>query len=534
MAWELTGNADVTAASFLGSTNAQPLVIRTGITPSPTPPERLRVAPDGKVGIGTTTPQARLSVVGDGATINGVAIGANASGLNYPNKHETVGVADPANTLRLQSPNGLAFHTGAPGAVASDNLRVTITPGGEVGIGRAPGAAYRLDVAGTVNAADYHKNGMPLVGSQWASAADGGISYGGNVGIGTNDPREKLDIAGNLRLTGNNNVTTRRGVLHMGTTDGSQAGADEVVGGVGFWGFGRQHGQLSFRVGRGFELVDRSPNGPSLDYAYDSHAYADLKLRNLLATGNTGVGTGDPKAKLHVSSGEAQVRIDGSGNRTIVQIAKDGALQWDFGVGTGAAGNQDFWFGDFSSYRLLLQKGTGNVGIGTTGPTARLSVAGGGATVNGVTIGTDIPGIDYPFEYESVGVTQTNFNLRLQSPNWIFFHTGDALQQKWGLNEAGDWIKSSSRALKENIENFPLGKALTALAGLKPVTYNWTDVADKTECLGFIAEDTPSLVATADKKAIVPFNILTILTRVVQEQQRTIEAIQQRFDRSDV
>ena len=302
MAWELTGNADATAASFLGSTNAQPLIIRAGTTPSATPPERLRVLPDGRIGIGTTTPQARLSVAGGGATLNGVAVGTDTSAVGYPNKYETVGVTDPAYTLRLQSPSGLAFHAGPAGAALADNERMTITPDGNVGVGRAPGAAYRLDAAGVVNAAEYHRNGQPLAGSQWASATGGAISYGGgNVGIGTNDPREKLDVAGNLRLTGNNNITTRRGVLHMGTTDGSQAGADEVVGGVGFWGFGRQHGQLSFRAGRGFELVDRSPDAPNLDYAYDSHAYADLKVRNLFATGNVGIGTTSPAARLDVS-----------------------------------------------------------------------------------------------------------------------------------------------------------------------------------------------------------------------------------------
>ena len=44
--------------------------------------------------------------------------------------------------------------------------------------------------------------------------------------------------------------------------------------------------------------------------------------------------------------------------------------------------------------------------------------------MNGVTVGTDVAGLDYPFEYETVGVAQTNFNLRLQSPNAIVFHTG--------------------------------------------------------------------------------------------------------------
>lgn len=97
---------------------------------------------------------------------------------------------------------------------------------------------------------------------------------------------------------------------------------------------------------------------------------------SLTIAGNLGVGTTGPQAKVHVSSAEPQLRFDSTGNRTTVQVGKGGALQWDFGVGTGAASNNDFWFGDFSGFRLVLQKGTGNVGVGTTNPGARLEVNG--------------------------------------------------------------------------------------------------------------------------------------------------------------
>jgi Chaperone of endosialidase len=66
----------------------------------------------------------------------------------------------------------------------------------------------------------------------------------------------------------------------------------------------------------------------------------------------------------------------------------------------------------------------GRVGIGTQDPTEKLTVTGGGAEVNGVTVGTSVTDVSYEAEYESVGVGRTNFNLRLQSPNNIVFHTG--------------------------------------------------------------------------------------------------------------
>ena len=105
------------------------------------------------------------------------------------------------------------------------------------------------------------------------------------------------------------------------------------------------------------------------------------------------------------------------GNSTQPQGAAD---RNRFEIGYRTSGGQDLW-GQF-----VIHGPSGRVGIGTVSPQEKLEVAGGGARVNGVAIGTDVPGIDYAWEYETVGVAQTNFNLRLQSPNAIVFHTGGA------------------------------------------------------------------------------------------------------------
>ena len=58
MAWELTGNAGTTAADFLGTTDNQPLVIKTDNKLA------MQVDPAGKVGIGTTAIYHMLQVGG--------------------------------------------------------------------------------------------------------------------------------------------------------------------------------------------------------------------------------------------------------------------------------------------------------------------------------------------------------------------------------------------------------------------------------------------------------------------------------------
>jgi hypothetical protein len=54
MTWELTGNAGTNPANdVLGTTDNQPLAIRTNTS------EKVRVMPDGNVGIGTATPSQK-------------------------------------------------------------------------------------------------------------------------------------------------------------------------------------------------------------------------------------------------------------------------------------------------------------------------------------------------------------------------------------------------------------------------------------------------------------------------------------------
>jgi hypothetical protein len=62
-AWNRTGNSGTNPAiNFLGTTDAQPLVMRTNNI------ERMRITPAGNVGIGTATPNSRLNVFGGNGT----------------------------------------------------------------------------------------------------------------------------------------------------------------------------------------------------------------------------------------------------------------------------------------------------------------------------------------------------------------------------------------------------------------------------------------------------------------------------------
>jgi len=89
----------------------------------------------------------------------------------------------------------------------------------------------------------------------------------------------------------------------------------------------------------------------------------------------------------------------------------------------------------------------------------------------------------------------------------------------------GHWTDASSRDYKENINTLTIEEALSALVELNPVKYNYKVDADEKH-VGFIAEDVPALLATKDRKGLSPMDIVAVLTKVVQAQQKTIADLQ--------
>ena len=72
-------------------------------------------------------------------------------------------------------------------------------------------------------------------------------------------------------------------------------------------------------------------------------------------------------------------------------------------------------------------------------------------------------------------------------------------------------------------------EAISALAQLNPVRFNYkTDKED--EHLGFISEDCPELVSMKDRKGLSPMDFVAVLTKVVQEQQKEIEALKSQLN----
>jgi hypothetical protein len=89
------------------------------------------------------------------------------------------------------------------------------------------------------------------------------------------------------------------------------------------------------------------------------------------------------------------------------------------------------------------------------------------------------------------------------------------------LSSGGVWTNASSRELKDDIERLTTEEAQQAFAKLDPVRFRYK--GRQGSHVGFIAEDVPALVATADRKGLSPMDVVAVLTKVVQEKSRVID-----------
>lgn len=121
--WTTFGNVVDDGIDFLGTTDGQALVVKTDDT------ERMRITPGGNVGIGTTTPDTPLEVVGEANTDVLVLKGTGASRMSMFLGDSTASINSDANIQLQTTGSGTLF-------LSTDTQeRMRITPAGNVGMG---------------------------------------------------------------------------------------------------------------------------------------------------------------------------------------------------------------------------------------------------------------------------------------------------------------------------------------------------------------------------------------------------------------
>jgi hypothetical protein len=321
-----------------------------------------------------------------------------------------------------------------------------------------------------------------------------------NVGIGTTNPSDKLSVVNLLPGYG---ITHAYGPVKMGTF------------------ISDLNGQFGTKT-----------NHPLQFFTNSSAAQVTL-----LQDGNIGIGTTTPTYKLDVlTTGVAGARIKSTSNFCVLDIdaasgdaairfVNNGVNKWNIRNRPSDDNFEIFELGGGGS-RMVVQKSTGNIGIGGVDPQTILHVK----------------------------QTDNGLGLRLTNKTWdwdVYTSNGGGLNFNYnGVNKGyispidGSYVATSDARLKKDVNTMPA--ILDKVMALQPKTYKYLDnkETDRTST-GFIAQEVlplfPELVSdfqhptndTTDNTIYHGINYAgfgVVAIKAIQEQQQQIEKQQQQIE----
>lgn len=206
------------------------------------------------------------------------------------------------------------------------------------------------------------------------------VDSSGNVGIGTTAPNEKLSVESSIesiaRFSSTNAVSR---ILINSTTASPNAGINLLENNVTKWA-------LATYAGGKFTFFNASTNAEALGIDASSNVVfnetgrdSDFRIESDInthafflegSTGNVGIGTASPASLLHVN-GAVRISQD-------VIMSSRGRFGWGTtGTDMRVYAVNDLELGSNNSYSgQLVVKASGNVGIGTTAPSAKAHIIG--------------------------------------------------------------------------------------------------------------------------------------------------------------
>jgi hypothetical protein len=476
---------------------------------------------EGCVGVGTATPEATFHIF--------TSTGAVATLLKLSNDHAA----------------RLAFENTATGVTWFAR------------VGNATSAFGISDDGDSVDEFNLDRDGNLTIA--------GGLASAGPVGIGTTSPVAQLDVIGDevdvLRLSNNGNVKLIMEDIG-GTADDHKwvinnanslrfAADDPVIAQMTLDDSGNMVIQGSLSASGPVGIGTQSPDA-NLDIEASGPT---LRLTNTGTFGGHWSQLIDPdsgRLNWENSTGVRPIKLDQTADNNLLRVGipssdtveVNGVLSVNgsvsvggpIGIGTatplGVVHVENAPIGDADDFVVT---DTGDVGIGKTSPTYALEIFRDAASGENAVITAERDGGARAFlnASSSLGAfgTANSYPVAIwvNSVQRMQLNTDNSLTMASGAtcSPGGVWISTSTRAAKDNIRDLSSDEAIETLAGLEPVRFNYKAEPDE-ESLGFIAEDVPDLVATNSRDSLSPMDLVAVLTKVVQEQQKTIADLSDR------
>lgn len=417
------GGNTVTGTTVIGTNSNHSFGIETNGT------TRMTVLNDGKVGIGTTTPTQMLHV----------KVPAGASGgirIEHPDWSSDINIyarGGPGGAGVIDSPiESLMINGGGDSThflmfgTNNHTERMRITGDGDIGIGTTTPASL-ID----------------------ASAATGGLMTlsRADTTATANDTVGKIQFWNNDTELTTQNIYADIEAQSAATTSTDAAAGNLIFRTTGSTVAGSPVERMRINSAGNVGIGTTSPGGP-LDIA--ATPGTPVKIRNTVASESIGPNN---LVYIHRDSGYVEQRIhSGSAILDIGLHSGDGPYFWSYGAYPMAFATDD-------SERMRITA-TGNVGIGTTGPTTTLQVAG------------------------------------VISPSVDNTHAlGDGALRFTAVYATNGAIQTSDLRQKKNIQNSDLG--LDFINSLRPVSYYWKSGPDKELHYGLIAQEAEQAVLKA-------------------------------------
>jgi hypothetical protein len=264
--------------------------------------------------------------------------------------------------------------------------------------------------------------------------------------------------------------------------------------------------------------------------------FTDLVLDG---NGNIGMGCHDPRAKLEVRGGAIMPSFGADLNAGIRWPADaaggGGDIAWIRNYArSGEACTLEIGIANDGDDHIALMA-SGNVGIGTRTPGAKLDVNGGIFAGN-----SDIYFTKTDHDHTGIGNTAgfaaienaRNYNA-LMILGRAAAGAGRRVQVWDFLQVNGQFVNNSDRRAKHDISELRYG--LAEVLKLKPVAFQWNEIACERKTLGLIAQDLQGVIDEAvfvddagdpDSKLGIMYNsLIPVLVNAIKELSARLDAV---------